>query len=142
MIRDYTESDLEAVLEIWLQASAKAHDFVGRTYWESQLGNMRTIYIPASENYVYETDSGIAGFYSLHEDMLAAIFVAPEHQGQGVGKALLHHAKSQRTRLRLSVYQENQASCGFYLSQGFAVVDEQPDEHTGHLEYTMIFPAG
>ncbi|HAS8277925.1 TPA: GNAT family N-acetyltransferase, partial [Vibrio vulnificus] len=25
----------------------------------------------------------------------------------------------------------------FYLSQGFTVVSEQRDEHTGHPEYTM-----
>jgi len=126
-------------LNIWLQASVKAHDFVSREYWESQLDKMRTVYIPASENYVYETDSKIIGFYSLHQDMLAAIFVSPEHQGRGVGTALLDHAKSKRTQLNLTVYKENQASYEFYLSQGFSVVREQSDEHTGHPEYSMIF---
>ncbi|HCE4958424.1 TPA: GNAT family N-acetyltransferase, partial [Vibrio parahaemolyticus] len=29
------------------------------------------------------------------------------------------------------------ASYQFYLSQGFNVVSEQLDEHTGHSEYTM-----
>lgn len=126
-------------MNIWLQASVKAHDFVSREYWKSQLDKMRTVYIPASENYVYETDSKIIGFYSLHQDMLAAIFVSPEHQGRGVGTALLDHAKSKRTQLNLTVYKENQASYEFYLSQGFSVVREQSDEHTGHPEYSMIF---
>jgi len=141
MIRAYREKDLEAMLSIWLRASAKAHSFVGREYWESQIDNMRTVYIPASENYVYEIDSTIVGFYSLHGDTLAAIFVSPEHQGQGVGTALLDHAKTKRTQLKLTVYKENPASFGFYLSQGFCVVGEQPDEHTGHLEYSMLFTA-
>ncbi|MEF2510256.1 GNAT family N-acetyltransferase, partial [Vibrio mimicus] len=76
-------------------------------------------------------------FYSLHENNLAAIFVQPELQGQGIGKQLLRHAKSQRKMLTLSVYKENQSSYGFYLSQGFKLVNEQIDEHTGHQAYTM-----
>jgi len=141
MIREYTNEDLDFILNIWLQASVKAHDFVDQGYWESQVENMRNIYIPASENYVYEVDSRIVGFYSLHENTLAAIFVLPEHQGQGIGTSLLNHAKSRRQTLELSVYKENQASLAFYLSQGFSVLSEQADEHTGHLEYIMGFTA-
>ena len=139
MIRKYNESDLDVILEIWLMASAKAHDFVPAEFWESQVDNMRNIYLPASEVYVYESASKVVGFYALHENNLAAIFVEPDLQGRGIGKQLLNHAKSQRVTLTLSVYQENQASYQFYLSQGFKVVSEQLDDHTGHLEYTMTF---
>lgn len=61
----------------------------------------------------------------------------PAFQGKGIGKQLLSHAKAQREILSLSVYKENQASYQFYLSQGFTVISEQMDEHTGHPEYTM-----
>ncbi|MEF2510091.1 GNAT family N-acetyltransferase, partial [Vibrio mimicus] len=86
MIRKYKESDLDSVLEIWLDASVKAHDFVDPEFWKSQVDNMRNLYIPASETYVYEIGSKIEVFYSLHENNLAAIFVQPELQGQGIGK--------------------------------------------------------
>ncbi|HCE4658674.1 TPA: N-acetyltransferase [Vibrio parahaemolyticus] len=137
MIRKYNSDDLDSVLEIWLEASVKAHDFVPADFWGSQVENMRNIYIPASEVFVYEIESKIVGFYALYESTLAAIFVFPEFQGKGVGKQLLSHAKAQRAILSLSVYKENQASYQFYLSHGFAVVSEQLDEHTGHPEYTM-----
>ncbi|NMR77527.1 GNAT family N-acetyltransferase, partial [Vibrio alginolyticus] len=52
MIRKYNENDMGSVLEIWLNASVKAHDFISAEFWESQLENMRNIYIPASETYV------------------------------------------------------------------------------------------
>ncbi len=39
--------------------------------------------------------------------------------------------------LTLSVYKENEASYQFYLAQGFTVISEQTDEHSGHQEYTM-----
>lgn len=137
MIRKYLVDDIEAVLKIWLSASIKAHDFVEPSFWKSQVDNMRNIYLPVSEIHVYEKDSIVVGFYALHEKNLAAIFVAPEHQGQGIGKQLLVHAKSQRSELTLSVYKENQAAYQFYLTQGFKVICEQKDEHTRHLEYVM-----
>lgn len=137
MIRKYTENDLAPILEIWLEASIKAHYFVPAEFWQSQIENMRNIYLPASETYVFESASHVVGFYALYENNLAAIFVAPEWQGKGIGKQLLNHAKNQRTALTLSVYAENEPSYQFYLSQGFNVISEQADEHTGQPEYTM-----
>jgi len=139
MIRPRTDRDIEAILDIWLKASIKAHDFVPDEFWEAQVEDMRTLYIPASETFVFEQNADVVGFYSLHGDTLAAIFVLPELQGQGIGKQLLDHAKTQKPTLSLSVYTENEASCGFYLSQGFKTVSEQIDEHTGCPEYTMKF---
>ncbi|SIP95689.1 N-acetyltransferase [Marinobacterium stanieri] len=138
MIRPRTDRDIEAILDIWLQASIKAHDFVPDEFWEAQVDDMRTLYIPASETFVFEQNADVVGFYSLNEDRLAAIFVLPEQQGQGIGKQLLDHAKTQRPSLTLSVYTENETACAFYLSQGFEVVSEQIDEDTGCPEYTMI----
>ncbi|MEH6453791.1 MAG: N-acetyltransferase [Psychromonas sp.] len=137
MIRTYVEQDIEDLLSIWLNASIKAHDFVNAEFWLSQLESMRNIYIPASETYVFEKDAEVVGFYCLYESNLAAIFVTPELQGQGIGKQLISHAKKQRTALSLSVYKENAASYQFYLAQGFKVVSEQADQHTGHQQYTM-----
>ncbi|MGF1899463.1 N-acetyltransferase [Photobacterium phosphoreum] len=137
MIRQYTSQDINSVLDIWLTSSIKAHDFVPAEFWESQVDNMRDIYIPASKTYVAELDLKVVGFYSLYENMLAAIFVSPEYQGEGIGKQLIAHAKEQCPELTLNVYTENVASYQFYLSQGFTVVSEQECEHTGHMEYTM-----
>ncbi len=139
MIRNYTENDTESVLNIWLTASVKAHDFVPADFWQSQLGSMRDIYLPASDVYVFEHQGEVIGFYALYESNLAAIFVSPERQGQGFGKQILDHAKQQRDQLTLSVYKQNHASYKFYLSQGFTVVSEQADEHTSQPEYTMSF---
>ena len=137
MIREYSTADTDAVLDIWLEASIKAHDFIAPGFWKSQVGNMRNIYLPASQTYVYLNGGQVRGFYSLHEGVLAAIFVSPIEQGCGIGKQLMTHAKLQCPNLSLSVYKENQASIGFYLSQGFEIVCEQSDEHTGHQEYFM-----
>ncbi|CCO48169.1 putative Acetyltransferase [Vibrio nigripulchritudo SOn1] len=137
MIRKFTQSDIDAVLDIWLTASIDAHNFVEADFWRDQISNMRDVYIPASEVYVFELNGDVVGFYALYEDSLAAIFVYPDFQGQGLGEKLITHAKSRRDSLTLSVYKDNQASYQFYLSQGFKVISEQTDEHTGYPEYTM-----
>lgn len=137
MIRAFNASDMDSVLNIWLSASIKAHDFVEASFWKSQVENMRNIYIPAAETYIFESNAEVIGFYSLNENNLAAIFVSTQSQGKGIGKQLISHAKKRRDKLSLSVYKENEAAFQFYLSQGFAVISEQTDEHTGHQEYTM-----
>ncbi|WP_232217472.1 GNAT family N-acetyltransferase [Xenorhabdus cabanillasii] len=130
---------MDDVLTIWLEASIKAHHFVAADFWKSQVENMRNLYIPASEVYVYVQNGKIIGFYALHDDVLAAIFVLPNSQGQGVGSELIADAKNRRTELTLAVYQENKRSYNFYLSRGFYVTKEGKDEVTGHLEYVMRF---
>lgn len=137
MIRPATPNDIPELVDIWLLASIKAHNFVDEQVWQSQVEAMRDIYLPNSETYVYEEDAKPIAFYSLNDDQLAAIFVAIGSQGKGIGKQLIVHALKQRDSLSLSVYQENQASVLFYLGQGFSIKSEQKDEFTGHLEYTM-----
>ena len=137
MIRDYRAADIDQILAIWLSASIKAHDFIESEFWKSKVSEMRDVYIPASETLVYEAEGEIVGFYSLYENNLAAIFVAPNAQGKGVGTVLLDDAKSRRKNLQLTVYKDNIASIKFYEKHGFTLMGEQIDEHTGHPELIM-----
>ena len=137
MIRTFAPTDMEAALDIWLRASIRAHDFVPPGFWQDQLEAMRTQYLPAAEVHVFEHAATIAGFCALVEDRLAALFVAPERQGQGIGTALLRHAQQRRSSLDLSVYTSNAPSVAFYQSQGFSIVGHTVDAATGQDEYTM-----
>jgi len=139
MIREYRQADLDQILEIWLSASIKAHNFIAPEFWESKVNDMRDLYIPASETFIAESQGTMAGFYSLYGDNLAAIFVAPDLQGKGIGTALLDDAKKRRECLQLTVYKENVPSVKFYEKQGFVFVSEQMDEHTGHPELVMEY---
>ena len=140
MIRKIKKYDLEQVLNIWLETSIVAHNFIERNYWVSKLNDMKNIYIPNSETYVYESETDIYGFFSLSENILAAIFVKPDQQGRGIGTKLLQKAKKLRNELRLTVYRENSKSVLFYEKAGFRYVKEQKDENTGHLEIIMQWP--
>ncbi|MDD2099985.1 N-acetyltransferase [Pseudomonas putida] len=137
MIRDFRNLDLEPVLDIWLRASIQAHHFIAPEFWRNQLDAMREVYLPGAMSRVFEADGVVAGFCSVYGDTLAALFVSPEHQGHGIGTQLLADAKASRSALRLTVYSANAPSIHFYESQGFVVLNEQRDEHTGHLEKVM-----
>lgn len=137
MIRNFQHSDIESIVEIWLAASIKAHDFMAPEYWESKLDDMRNIYIPASETYVYENDAKIEGFISIYENNIAAIFVSPKLQGKGIGSGLIDFVRSRYKELSLCVYKSNEKSISFYKKHGFQVVCEQIDEHTNYPEIKM-----
>ncbi|MBS3669228.1 N-acetyltransferase [Vreelandella boliviensis] len=139
MIRKYQKADMDQILDIWLSASVKAHAFIESAFWESKVSEMRDVYLPASETFVFESGAQIAGFYSLYENTLAAVFVAPSLQGKGVGTALIDDAKSRRECLQLTVYRENDPSIHFYKKHGFISLGEQMDERTGHPELVMEY---
>ncbi|MGP5569464.1 N-acetyltransferase [Pseudomonas helleri] len=141
MIRTFEPRDMDRLLEIWLSASIKAHDFIDASFWQANIESMRDVYIPASETFVLEDSEDVFGFYSLLDRQLAALFVDPAHRCKGFGKQLLDHAKCLRKELSLSVYKENTPSVGFYTSQGFKRVKEQIDEQTGQAEYLMCYPS-
>jgi len=139
MIREFQQSDIDQVISIWLEASIKAHDFVNSDFWKSKVKEMREIYIPSGETYVYEEERIIKGFISLYNDTLAAIFVSPDSQGTGIGRQLMEKAKDVHDSLNLTVYKENPKSIEFYKKCGFKIEQEQIDKHTGHPELVMKF---
>lgn len=141
-IRDYQSRDLEALLALWLDASIQAHHFVDPDFWRSKVEDMRNLYIPNAQTRVAERDGQLLGFYCLHEDRLAAIFVGVQHQGQGLGTQLLADARERRSRLELAVYAANLPSIGFYRQQGFQVIDNGIDPDTGQAELIMAWPGG
>ncbi len=139
MIRQHQPADLDAIIDIWLRASMKAHDFAPPEFWQKHSADMRSKYIPGSETWVYEHDGRVVGFFSLVDENLAALFVEPEMQGTGFGPKLLQKAKSLRGKLELCVYTLNTRAMSFYLKQGFKEEGRRTDTHTGVQESIMAW---
>lgn len=135
-----TSADLDQVVALWLEGSRRAHHFIPFSYWESNVRSMREIYIPQSDTWVYlEPDHGVAGFISLVENCIAALFVHPAMQGNGIGGRLVKKAKSLKDELNLSVYVKNEHACHFYDTHGFRVIQTRLDSNTGQEEYQMVW---
>lgn len=131
---------MDQVITIWLETSIQAHDFISDEFWLSKVKDMRDIYLPSSETYVYIEQEKIRGFLSLHKNTLAALFVHPDSQRAGIGSQLMQSAKAARETLTVSVYKENFNSIMFYKKCGFRIEAEQVDTHTLHPELLMTFP--
>lgn len=136
-IHKITEGDIPKIVDIWYDASIKAHNFIPDNYWEENKELMKSKYIPMSETYKAIQRAQILGFVCLTEEYLAAIFVKPEFQGKGIGSLLLNTAKNLRNTLKLKVFCKNMDSVEFYKSRGFSVISKSKDTDTDENELVM-----
>lgn len=141
-IRLHTENDLDRMIEIWLEGSKLAHNFIQEDYWKSNQTTMKETYLPVSRSHVLEVDGTVVGFISMIDDYLAALFISPNEQGKGYGKILLDYVKDQKESISLQVYQENESAIRFYEKNGFIISNESIDENTSAKEFVMTWTNG
>lgn len=140
MIRKFENLDLDAVMQIWLQANLDAHAFIPASFWEAHFEMVRDM-LPQAELYVHENEATrqIDGFIGLTENHIEGIFVAKAARSKGIGKALLDHVKPLKPRLDLSVYQKNERALAFYRREQFVVQSEGIDGDTNEAEIQMLW---
>lgn len=140
MIRKFENLDLDAVMQIWLQANLDAHVFIPASFWRGHFEIVRDM-LPQAELYVHENEATrqIDGFIGLTENHIEGIFVVKSARSKGIGKALLDYVKSRRPRLTLGVYQKNERALAFYLREQFVVQSEGIDEDTNEAEIQMLW---
>lgn len=131
-IRAYNEaSDLQTLSAIWFDASLRAHAFIGEERLREQRIMVETIYLPKAETWVACHQGEPVGFISLLETFIGGLFVAPERQGLGTGRALVGHALALKGELSLEVYTANDQACRFYGSLGFEEIARRPMDDEG-----------
>ena len=131
--------DYGVCADIWLESSLEAHDFIPAAFWREQRAAMAERYLPGSSVYLaVDEDSGrTLGFAALDGTHLAALFVRPEDQGRGLGRALLNYLFDRKDELSLAVYLKNSRAIALYLRHGFESGEAGVCPHTGEAEITM-----
>lgn len=76
-------------------------------------------------------EGGIKAFASRKGPFIDALFVAPAHQGLGLGKQLLDHLKAQSEALTLSAFAQNPRAIRFYQREGFQATEVKKHHQTG-----------
>ena len=137
MIRPYADSDLEQLLDVWYRASLVAHPFLSEEFLANERNTIAEQWIPLADTTVHELDGRVAGFLSLIGDEVGAIFVDPEHQRRGIGRALMDTARAARPHLALSVFEANSIGRAFYAASGFEFVERRFSEETGQYELRL-----
>ena len=149
-IRQMTNQDIEAVQNVAFESWHATYEglippdvqrrFLEMAYSKDRLEKR----LEKSPFYVAEGDEGIIGFANFSnvkeegEVELAAIYLKPTEQGQGVGTKLLKQGLSELSPSKVFVNVESQNERGkyFYLAKGFLVVDEFEEDFDGHLLQT------
>ena len=139
MIRPYADDDLEDVLDAWYRASLIAHPFLSEEFLENERRQIAEQWIPVAETVVYETEERVVAFLAMVGSEVGGIFVDPDYQGRGIGRALMDHARSSHPVLELDVFEANSVGRRFYDAYGFAFVDRHMNEEAGHLELRLRY---
>ncbi len=140
-IRQYKEADLEAVLHSWEVATRLAHTFMTNAFIAQERKNVAEIYLPNTDTWVAEIDGEVRGFIALMGNEVGAIFLQPDFQGQGIGKALMDKAQELHGDLEVEVFKDNVMGRHFYSKYGFECLEEKLHEPTGQPVLRLKFTA-
>jgi putative acetyltransferase len=98
----------------------------------SERKNIPELYLPNAETWVWEDEGRVVGFLALLGNEVGALFVAPEFHRQGIGRALMDHAREIRSTLEVEVFVEKSLGRSFYEPYGFEPFEYKMHEPTGH----------
>ena len=138
MIRKLEDRDLEQALNLWQQANQQAHPFLPKSFWEQRRAQIKAA-LQQGEVYVAVEGDQILGFIGLYQDWIHGLFVLPDRQGQGIGRALLARLKELRPVLWLQVYGKNRRALEFYLREGFQVRRRSLDPDSDEVKLTLTW---
>ncbi|MGF6907282.1 GNAT family N-acetyltransferase [Fusobacterium sp. PH5-44] len=136
MIENFKETDINEVIEIWLNSNIDAHSFIDESYWKNNYDYVKEI-LPNADIYVFRENNVIKGFLGINNFHIEGIFVDKKYRNFGIGKLLLSKAKELKDTLTLNVYEKNMSAVNFYKNNGFTVVEKKLEEDFGEMEYLM-----
>ncbi|KAF1067142.1 MAG: putative N-acetyltransferase YjaB [Pseudomonas citronellolis] len=132
LIRPRTSADAAELLDIWLRAVRATHDFLAPSDIDELLPLVRNQYLPAVEVWVALDEQGQpAGFIGLDGAQVEMLFIDPQYHGQGMGRALLDHARGLHGTLTVDVNEQNPQAVGFYRHYGFQQTGRSPLDGQG-----------
>jgi putative acetyltransferase len=131
VIRPYQPSDCQALLDVWARASAVAHPFLSPDFMARERHNVRDVYLPMAETWVWDAGGHVAGFISLLGNEVGGIFVEPGRHRSGIGRALVERARDGRGDLEVEVFERNAIGRAFYARLGFELLHTKTHAETG-----------
>ena len=118
-------------MDIWRRASGGGHPFLTDEQLAGDEVLVRDVYMPAADIWVAAEGETVTGFIALLEGFIGGLFVAPERQGKGMGRALVVHAADIRGALGVEVYEANDAAREFYARLGFTEAGRRESDDQG-----------
>jgi RimJ/RimL family protein N-acetyltransferase len=123
-IRPARPEDAAAVCDVFLAARRRALPWLPELHTPaSTLRYIADEVLPSARVWIAEADGTLVGFLALRGDLIEHLYVDAEHWRRGIGRALLGTAiEHGPARLRLFVFERNEAARRFYEVLGFRAV--------------------
>jgi len=135
MIRKRQEKDIEEIMNVWYRASSLAHPFLESDFVEKVKKDLRDLYIPNTETWVYEDNNSVIGFISMLGNEIGGLFVLPNNHLKGIGTRLVNFVKEFHDELEVEVFEMNAIGRSFYEKYGFVQINRY--YHTESNSYIL-----
>ncbi len=123
LLRRAGPADAEAISRLFRETRRACLPYLAELHTAGEeLAFFRDRVLSVHEVWVAETEA-IEGFCVFRVGWLDHLYVKPWRHGRGLGTALLAKAMEKQSRLRLWVFQRNQAAIRFYLARGFREIE-------------------
>jgi ribosomal protein S18 acetylase RimI-like enzyme len=141
-IRDYRLDDFDAVTILWRIAREKSlpefQNAKGHFFFEDQ-NYFRDHILKDNKVFVVERDQRPIAFMAMKDEFVDQLYVHPDYQNRGVGKALLDYARQlSPEHVWLYTLQINVNARAFYEKNGFIAEKfgiSPPPENEPDVEY-------
>jgi ribosomal protein S18 acetylase RimI-like enzyme len=122
-IRQYTTRDCDAVRALWVRAGLELRPSDTKEELEKKLLRDPELFLVAEDD--GEIIGAVIGAFDGRRGFVYHLAVAPERQGEGIGKALMESVgeglkKLGAIRLLLLVDEDNVSAQDFYRATGFS----------------------
>ena len=122
----------DELLGVWEKAVRSSHHFLSEADIAFFKPLVRDQYFSAVRLFAIRDAAGhIVAFMGLSDDMLEMLFVQPESQGRGYGRALVEYALNNCHIYKVDVNEDNEQAYRFYLRMGYKVVGRDETDSTG-----------
>ncbi len=139
MIRPYVADDLAAVVVVWDEASRIAHPFLDEQFFADEREQIASEWMPVADSSVFVLDGQVVGFVAMLGNEVGGLFVHPDHQRSGIGRALLDSVRATRPFLELDVFERNDLGRRFYAAYGFREIGRHVSDVGGEIEVRLRF---
>jgi len=140
-IRAAREDDAVAIAQAHIDARRIAMPWLPVVHtFEETVQFFGDFVIPNQVVLVAELEEGVVGLIAIEGAYVEHLYIAPAHQGIGIGEALLQKAKELRpVGLMLWTFERNHRARAFYEKRGFVAVEftdgSRNEERTPDVRY-------
>ncbi len=125
-IRRATPTDADGITAVLWASRRQAMPWLAERYTEAEARDwVGRVLLVTAMVWVAVEAGRIVGYAALEDDVLGQLYIAPDHQRQGIGTRLLAIARDAAgSQMSLFVFARNAGARSFYERHGFTVADE------------------